>query len=104
MAAFQRIDPDGDLNTGKSLFLIVDSFGNQVQLSQEEAVEFTVWAQSFLNPWPSLHEQQEREQVLRQIVEGLFQIAEPSNVKSSLWARYQGLSSTPRIVESAEDE
>src|SRR5258707_4688094 len=102
MAAFQRVDPDGDLNTGRSIFRIIDSFGNQVQLSQEEAGEFTVWAQSFLNSWPSLHEQQEREQVLRQIVEGLFQIAEPGNVKSSLWARYQGLSFTPRIVDSKD--
>lgn len=35
--------------------------------------------------------QTKRAQALQQIVDALFQIAEPGAVKNSLWARYQGI-------------
>src|SRR5258708_24797240 len=62
MATFERIDPGGDLNTGKSVFNISDSYGNLAQLSQEEAGQLMRWLRSFLEPLPSLHRAQEREQ------------------------------------------
>lgn len=40
----------------------------------------------------------QREQVLQQIIDGLFQIAEPGPVKNSLWARYQGLEQQEYIL------
>jgi hypothetical protein len=64
MAAFERIDPNGDLNTGKSVFFISDSFGGHVELSQEEAGQAMRWLRSFLDPLPSLHEQRERERAI----------------------------------------
>jgi hypothetical protein len=64
MAAFQRVDPNGDLNTGKSTFYIADAFGNQVELSQQEAKELMGWLRSFLDPLPSLYEQQEHERAI----------------------------------------
>ena len=64
MAAFQRVDPNGDLNTGKSTFYIADTFGNQVELSQQEAKELMGWLRSFLDPLPSLYEQRERERAI----------------------------------------
>jgi hypothetical protein len=54
MATFERIDPDGDLNTGRSVFYVTDSLGEQVQLSQQEAEELMGWLRSFLDPLPSL--------------------------------------------------
>jgi len=64
MATFERVDPGGDLNTGKSTFYISDSFGGHVELSQEEAGQAMRWLRSFLEPLPSLHEQQERERAI----------------------------------------
>lgn len=64
MATFERIDPNGDLNTGKSVFFISDSVGGHVELSQEEAGQAMRWLRSFLEPLPSLHEQQERERAI----------------------------------------
>ena len=64
MGAFQRVDPGGDLNSGKSVFYISDNSGNQVELSQQEAKELMGWLRSFLDPLPSLHEQQERERAI----------------------------------------
>jgi hypothetical protein len=48
MATFERVDLDGDLNSGKSVFSITDSVGNQVQLSHLEAEQLMSWLQSFL--------------------------------------------------------
>lgn len=64
MAAFERVDPGGDLNTGRSVFSISDSFGGQVELSQREAKELMGWLRSFLDPLPSLYEQRERERAI----------------------------------------
>jgi hypothetical protein len=64
MAAFERVDPNGDLNTGKSMFYISDHAGNQVELSQQEAKELMGWLRSFLDPLPSLYEQRERERAI----------------------------------------
>ena len=64
MAAFERVDPGGDLNTGRSVFYISDSFGGQVELSQREAKELMGWLRSFLDPLPSLYEQHERERAI----------------------------------------
>ena len=59
-----------------------------LQQLTEELTAQTERAQQFE---ASVKRTEGREQVLRQIIEGLFQIAEPGAVKNSLWARYQGL-------------
>jgi hypothetical protein len=64
MAAFERVDPNGDLHTGRSVFYLSDTFGNQVEFSQQEAQELMGWLRSSLDPLPSLSEQRERERAI----------------------------------------
>lgn len=42
---------------------------------------------------PPFENPQSREQALRRIIEGLFEIAAPGAVKNALWTRYQSLTS-----------
>ena len=65
MATFERKDPDGNLNSGESIFNIWDQWGGQTHLTQEEAGQLMRWLRSFLDPLPSLYEKHEREEELK---------------------------------------
>src|SRR5260221_4023560 len=49
---------------GKEWLQTMNTFGNQVELSQQEAKELMGWLRSFLDPLPSLYEQRERERAI----------------------------------------